>query len=222
MYPVERMLTHTMTINLRQSITGLYAITDPYLIPDERLIEACEAVLEGGCRLLQYRDKQASPQQKYNRASALRALCDRYNAVFIINDDIALAKQARADGVHLGQSDANITIARQALGNDAIIGITCHNDITLAQQAQNAGANYAAFGRFFPSKTKPHASSATLDVITQAKCALDIPIVAIGGITLDNVSQVVNHGADCVAVVEGLFASSNLVTRAQQWLTALR
>ena len=114
-------------------IQGLYAITDPALTPDALLLPAAEAALHGGARLLQYRDKTASADQRRRRASQLRALCHQYDAGFIVNDDPALAADVQADGVHIGQSDADIALARQLLGPDRIIGVTCHSDLALAR-----------------------------------------------------------------------------------------
>ena len=111
---------------------GLYAITDPALTPDERLLPAAEAALRGGARLLQYRDKTASPAQREYRAAQLRALCHQYDALFIVNDDPALAARVDADGVHIGQSDGGIKAARDQLGDSRIIGVTCHGDLALA------------------------------------------------------------------------------------------
>ncbi len=189
------------------AIHGLYAITDPALIPDRQLLPAAEAALRGGARLLQYRDKTATPAQRRHRASQLQTLCRQYGALFLVNDDPALAADIEADGVHIGQSDGGIARARQRLGPDKIIGVTCHGDLTLAEQAAEGGADYVAFGRFFPSRTKPQAPPADSAILQQARKRLAIPLVAIGGIDAENGGRLLEQGADALAVIHALFSS---------------
>ena len=189
------------------AIHGLYAITDPALIPDRQLLPAAEAALRGGARLLQYRDKTATPAQRRHRASQLQTLCRQYGALFLVNDDPALAAEIEADGVHIGQSDGGIARARQRLGPDKIIGVTCHGDLTLAEQAAEGGADYVAFGRFFPSRTKPQAPPADSAILQQARKQLAIPLVAIGGIDAENGGRLLEQGADALAVIHALFSS---------------
>lgn len=189
----------------------LYAITDPGLMPGDLLAQKVEACLIGGCRYVQYRNKTGSIDDRFRDAGVLRKLCDQYGATLIINDDIDLAKQVAADGVHLGQEDKGLDAARRQLGAKAIIGITCHASIALAREAADGGANYVAFGRFFPSSTKATASPAELALLRDAKKTLAIPIVAIGGITLHNARQVIAAGADCLAVCHDIFAPDSLI-----------
>lgn len=202
-----------------QTLSGLYAITDDTLLQG-RLLPAVEAALVGGCRVVQYRSKQADNARQRAEALALQKYCRQYGARLIINDNLALAHSIHADGVHLGQQDTALATARTLLGPDAIIGITCHNSLALAQAAQENGADYVAFGRFFPSNTKQSATPADLAVLTQAKRHLHIPVVAIGGITLDNARTVLNAGADMVAVVGDLFSAHDIAARARAF-TAL-
>ena len=205
------------------AIHGLYAITDPALIPDRQLLPAAEAALRGGARLLQYRDKTATPAQRRHRASQLQTLCRQYGALFLVNDDPALAAEIEADGVHIGQSDGGIARARQRLGPDKIIGVTCHGDLTLAEQAAEAGADYVAFGRFFPSRTKPQAPPADSAILQQARKRLAIPLVAIGGIDPSNGGQLLKLGADALAVIHALFSdpAPAQVKQAAKQLSAL-
>lgn len=184
-------------------LTGLYGITDNKLLADGRLLPYVEAALQGGMKVLQYRDKTQDTHRRYQEASALLTLCKQYQALLIINDDVLLAKELGV-GVHLGQEDGSIQKARELLGNTAIIGATCHGSITLAQQAKTEGASYLAFGRFFASKTKPNAKPADISVIEQAK-TLDLPICVIGGITLQNAPILLKQGANLLAVVNELF-----------------
>lgn len=184
---------------------GLYAITDSQLLADGRLLPWCEAALRGGTKLLQYRDKSRDHQRRYREASQLQELCQRYAARLIINDDLQLALRLGCD-LHLGQEDGSLAAARQQLGNTAIIGATCHHQLQLAEQAVAASASYVAFGRFFSSQTKPGAALADISLLTAA-AKLPIPVVAIGGITLDNAAPLIAAGADMIAVIYALFAA---------------
>lgn len=185
---------------------GLYAVTDSHLLAGERLLPWVDAALAGGARLLQYRDKSADPGRRRDEAQQLKAICDYYGAQLIINDDLALASDLHA-GLHLGRDDGSLREARQQLGELAIIGATCHASLDFASQAQAAGASYIAFGRFFQSVTKPGTPAATPLLLEQARKRFDLPIVAIGGVTLHNAPQLISAGASLLAVVNGLFAA---------------
>jgi thiamine-phosphate pyrophosphorylase len=190
-------------------LRGIYAITDNRLTPETTLLEQVEQALKGGVRILQYRDKQSPAELRQRQASALARLCHDYDALLIINDDVELARSSEADGVHLGQDDEGISHARHALGNKAVIGASCYNRIELAEHARKTGASYVAFGRFFPSPTKPNAIQAELDILEQAQY-LDIPICAIGGITRQNADSIISAGADMIAVVNGIFGRPDI------------
>ncbi|WP_432697506.1 thiamine phosphate synthase [Marinobacterium sp. YM272] len=195
---------------------GLYGITDSTLMPDDQsLLQYVEKALQGGTRLIQYRDKSDDAGKRLRQAKALAALCRQYQVPLLINDDIQLALTSGADGVHLGQEDGSLADARATLGPEAIIGITCHDRLDLALAADRAGADYVAFGAFFPSKTKPGATPAPLSLLQEARQQLNCPIVAIGGLSVDNASQVISAGADLVAVVHALFAQDDIQARAQ-------
>lgn len=168
-----------------------------------------EAALRGGCRILQYRHKQASNKHKRIEAQQLRELCWRYQALFIINDDLELALAVQADGVHVGQTDTPLRELRRQAGKQLLIGVSCHNSFELAQAAQQEGASYVAFGRFFTSHTKPQAPAAELEILRRAKQQLKIPLVAIGGITRDNAPRAIQQGADMVAVIHDLFSAED-------------
>jgi len=190
-------------------LSGLYPITDSQLLADGRLLPYCEAALKGGARVLQYRDKNYSAQQRLDEASALLELCHSYNAELIINDDLALAEQLGC-GLHLGQGDGSLAEARQRLGENAIIGVTCHHYLELAEHAVAAGASYVAFGRFFSSQTKPGEVLADLNLLQQAQ-HLQRPIVTIGGIELGNAAPLITHGTAMIAVIHALFAAPTAV-----------
>ena len=137
--------------------------------------------------------------------------------VFLVNDDVELAKQTQADGVHLGREDVSLVQARTQLGPQAIIGVSCYNELARAVQAQNEGADYVAFGRFFPSRTKPQAVQADLELLREAKTKLHIPIVAIGGITPENGASLIAAGADALAVIEGVFGQADVRAAAARY-----
>ncbi|MDG9884825.1 thiamine phosphate synthase [Pseudomonas sp. GD04058] len=202
-------------------LRGLYAITDSQLLAG-RFLPYVEAALEGGVTLLQYRDKSNDQARRLREAETLRDLCARYGTRLIINDDAELAARLGV-GVHLGQTDGPLTPARTLLGKDAIIGSTCHAQLELAEQASREGASYVAFGRFFNSLTKPGAPAADLALIGQAKARVKLPVAVIGGITLDNAAPLVEHGADLLAVIHGLFGadSTQEVTRRARAFNAL-
>lgn len=198
-------------------IAGLYAITDPDLLPGERLLDAARAAITGGAALLQYRNKHADAATRLREAEQLNLFCRDAGVLFLVNDDMELAQACGAHGVHLGQRDGAIDDARALLGAEAIIGQTCHASLELALAAQAAGANYVAFGRFFPSRTKPAATPAAVEWLPQARAAIDIPIVAIGGVTVANAPHLITAGADAVAVIHDLFSAADVAARARDF-----
>ncbi len=202
--------------NEGEKLKGLYAITDQQLIAEQRFAETIESALLGGASIIQYRDKSSNQLKRYQQASILCSLCRQYQATSIINDDIELAKAVNADGVHLGKADHSLIEARQTLGDSAIIGISCYNDISLALNAENNTADYVAFGAIFSSPSKPEAVVAGLDIIAKAKQQLSIPICAIGGITQDNIHQVIRHGADMTAIISSLFSANDIAHSARK------
>lgn len=192
---------------------GLYAITDG---PRADLLDVVGQALAGGARLLQYRDKTADAPRRLAEAMALRQLCSAHGVPLIINDDIALAHAAQADGVHLGERDDGIAAARAVLGEQAIIGVSCYNMPERARAAAAAGASYLAFGAFFASPTKPMAPRASPDLLRQS-AALGLPLVAIGGITPDNGGSLIDAGADYLAVISAVFGAADVRGAAQSF-----
>jgi len=198
---------------------GLYVITDPDYC-GEQLVAKVSAALTGGANIIQYRNKLANNKTRQHEAEQLALLCKQHRRLFIVNDDIELALAVNTDGVHLGQNDLNqpnsdIKTARDKLGPNKIIGITCHQDLQLATQAQQHGADYVAFGCFFPSQTKPNAPAADINCLATARQSLNIPVVAIGGITPDNVRTVLNAGADMFAVIHAVMAQDDVTHAAK-------
>ncbi len=182
---------------------GLYLIT-----PDDsdsgRFWERVLPVLNPGIAVLQYRNKLANADQMHEQAKVLSQHCRNLGIAFIINDDIKLALELGADGVHLGEHDADLKTARRVLGSNGIIGVSCYNSLTIAEKAASEGANYLAFGAVYSSGTKPHARNASLELFSHA-ASLNLPMVAIGGITLDNAAQTLAAGADFIAVIGAVF-----------------
>lgn len=197
-------------------ISGLYAVT-----PDEPdtdlLLSKVEAALQGGISVLQYRNKIASHKLQTQQARAILPLCRQYQVPFIINDSIKLCLTLDADGVHLGGDDGNLIEARVRLGADKILGASCYNRFDLALSAQEAGADYVAFGACFASSTKPNAPVAGLDLFKLAKMQLHIPAVAIGGITLENALSVIQSGASAIAVISAVFNADDIKLTTQQF-----
>lgn len=189
--------------NSVEKIRGIYAIT-----PDVSLnLDQVEKVItQHRISILQYRRKTADDDLKLKEATKLRQLCLQHHTLFIINDDINLAQKVGADGVHLGKNDTSIEQARQLLKDDAIIGVSCYDDINLAINAQEKGAAYVAFGALFTSSTKPDAPHCSLDTITQAQQTLKVPIVGIGGVDFNNQEDALKAGCTAVAMVSALFA----------------
>jgi thiamine-phosphate pyrophosphorylase len=198
-------------------LRGLYVITDNNLTEQHQLAQAVLSAIKGGARLLQYRDKSGDDEARATTATMLAALCRQHDVTFIINDDVQLAMCSKAHGVHLGQDDTGVIAARRQLGGEAIIGVSCHGDLELARDAENQGADYVAFGRFFPSHTKPDAPAADTQVLTDAARELSIPCVAIGGITPDNGGSLIHAGADMLAVIHGIFGTQDIEAAARRY-----
>ena len=184
-------------------LAGLYAVT-PDLADTRDLVARVTAALEGGACAIQYRNKAADPALKLAQAAALAHVHASRGGLYIVNDDAALAVAVDADGVHVGADDGSIAAARERVGPDRIVGVSCYDDFARAQAAVAAGADYVAFGSFFASTTKPGARRADIGLLRRAK-ALGVPIVAIGGINADNASELAHAGADAVAVISAAF-----------------
>ena len=200
---------------------GLYAITDGTHLTAAELLKKSAQILSCGIALFQYRDKHALKARKKELACALKTLCEQYQTPFIVNDDLELAKAVAADGLHLGQTDIDIGMARAELG-DKIIGISCYGDLNRAIWAESNSADYVAFGACYPSSTKPDASIVTLATLAQAKSTLTIPIVAIGGITPENGQDLVAAKVDYLAVISGLFAAKDTLDQTTQYLSLFK
>jgi len=197
---------------------GLYAITDCVNLNTEQLIYKTELILQAGVAMLQYRNKHDDNSVRESQAHELKILCDKFNVPFIINDDIELALAVHADGIHLGQADADSEKIRASSDQRMIIGISCYNDLDRAVTAENKGASYIAFGAFFPTLTKHNTVKAEPELIRKAKQQLELPVVAIGGITPENGGALIDTGADFLAVVSGIYGADDPVHAVRSYL----
>jgi thiamine-phosphate pyrophosphorylase len=192
---------------------GLYVITDG---PRPDLLDVVAQALDGGARLLQYRDKTNDGARRHKEATALKTLCREHGVPLIINADIGLAKAIGADGVHIGPEEADLATARRLMGSQAIIGVSCMASLLHAEAAARGGANYVSFGAFHPSRTKPLAGRAPIELLGQS-AALGIPRVAIGGITPDNGGLLVAAGADFLAAISAVFRADDVRATARRF-----
>jgi thiamine-phosphate pyrophosphorylase len=202
--------------NAAARIHGLYGVT-----PDERdtqlLLGRVRAALEGGMRLLQYRNKLADTALRCAQAAALCALCHEYGAALIINDHVDLALEVGADGMHLGGEDGSLAAARAKIGPNKLLGASCYRTLENGAAAIAAGADHIAFGSFFRSSVKPSAVRSPFSLLTDARRRFGVPVVAIGGITPENAPQLIAAGAQSVAVITALFGAPNISEAARQF-----
>lgn len=207
-----RYLTRYSDCEIRESILmpaeepcRLYLIT-PSKFEPAVFADTLKAALDGGdVACLQLRLKEVDVDEIARATDILMPIAQRAGVAFILNDNPVLAAKLGCDGVHIGQDDATYEAARAAVGNDHIVGVTCHDSRHLAMSAGEAGADYVAFGAFFPSPTKPDATPADMDLIRWWAEMMVVPCVAIGGITVDNAAPLVAAGADFLAVSSGVW-----------------
>lgn len=195
---------------------GLYALT-PDLADTGRLADRVDEALRGGAAAVQYRNKAAPPDLRREQALALAARCRTAGVPLIVNDDVELAIAVGADGAHLGAGDGDLAAARARLGPGRLLGASCYNRLELARAAVAAGADHVAFGAAFASSTKPGAVHAPLELYRAARRALTVPLVAIGGITVENAPALIAAGVDAVAVITALFGADEVARRAREF-----
>ena len=198
-------------------IAGLYAIADTAQLARVRLLDAVAQAIDGGATIVQYRDKSGQPVAGHEQARKLAQLCKQRAVPLIVNDDVELARSIAAAGVHLGREDPPLMQARLRLGSQAIIGVSCYDQLERALSAMSEGASYVALGSFYPSATKPSAQRATLELLHEARERLSVPIVAIGGITPENGGSLIAAGADALAVIQGLFGQPDVRAAARRY-----
>jgi len=197
-------------------LKGLYAITDSNLISQDSIVQRVSEAILGGAAIIQLREKERSDGELMELASRLCHLCKKQGAIFIVNDRVKLAQKVHAHGVHIGKDDSDLYTARKMLP-DKIIGVSCYNSLQRAIEMEEAGADYVAFGSFFPSPTKPQAVKAPLTLLQEARKVLSIPICAIGGITPENAAHVIEAGAHMVAVISSLWKAPDIKEQAQRF-----
>ena len=201
---------------MNKPVNGLYAVT-PELTDTIALVGKVDAALRGGARVVQYRSKSTEGALRRAQAAEIARLCRTWNALFIVNDSLELAREVDADGVHLGKEDADVGVARAMLGCGKLIGVSCYNEMARARAAASRGADYVAFGSFFPSATKPLALRAGTELLRIAASEIALPVIAIGGINEDNAAQLIAAGADAVAVVGALFDAPDIEGQARRF-----
>jgi len=188
---------------------GLYAITDCVRLDYPEMLDRTERILKAGVAAVQYRDKNPDSETRREVAARLHELCGKYATPLIVNDDVDAALAVGAAGIHLGREDTDLDEARRRAGNSILIGVSCYNDLDRAVAAGAAGADYVAFGAMFPTVSKDATVPATPDLIARAKAVLSIPVAAIGGITPDNCREIVDAGADLLAVISSVYLAED-------------
>lgn len=197
---------------------GIYAIT-PDIDNLNRLVHLVEGALSGGVRLFQYRNKVSSPIRKLIAAQRINEIILKAGGYLIINDDPQLVKLVNASGVHLGKNDQSLEAARDMLGPHKIIGVSCYDNLEMALDMQSRGADYVAFGAFFPSLSKASATPVSPCILQRAvKNGVHLPVVAIGGVKLDNAEELLSQGPCTFALINGLFGAKNVAERANDWI----
>ncbi len=197
-------------------LKDLYVITDERLTPYDKVFNMVEKALKGGASIVQLRDKNNSDDFLLPIAKDLKSLCHKYDAYFIVNDRVELTIKSDADGIHVGEEDTDITEIRKIL-KDKIIGVSCYGDIERAILMERLSASYVAFGSFYPSVTKPKSKIVDKSVITQAKRLLNIPVCVIGGINVERAKELINLGADMVAVINDIWTAEDIEKRAKEY-----
>lgn len=198
----------------------IYALSDEVFTPNEVLFASIKRLCKGGASVIQYRNKSSKHDEK--ELSKISEFCASVGVSFIINDDALLARKVGAAGVHVGRDDSSIERARDILGSEAIVGASCYDSCELAIKAQESGASYAAFGAVFPSPTKPNATHCPLEIITQAKGILDIPVCAIGGINASNIESVAKAGANYAALISALYTGGKIEQNIAELKSAIK
>lgn len=195
---------------------GLYLVTPDWADTD-RLLDATRQALSAGAALVQYRNKTASGALREEQAGALLALCRRHGRPLVVNDHLDLCTRLDADGVHVGGLDAPVAAVRAALGPDRIVGASCYGQFELAQAAQAAGASYVAFGGFYPSRVKVYEVSTPPAIVARARDALAVPVVVIGGMTVEGARPLVGLGADMVAAISSVYGAADPQAAAREF-----
>lgn len=204
---------------MSKMLKGLYAISDEVLTPMGTIEQNIEEALKSGVSIIQYRDKHSDYETLKQTAQVLQKLCDRYEALFVLNDHIELAIELGCDGLHIGKSDhEHLSSIRKEFGG--VIGVSCYGDVAMAKEFERKGADYVAFGSFYTSKTKPNSNVISLEVLSEAKTKLSIPVCAIGGINIQNIAEVVQRGVAMISCIDAVF-NGNIETNVKNLLKGM-
>lgn len=195
----------------------LYLVTDSDILKGRDFYKCIEEAMKAGVTMVQLREKNTDGKEFLEKALKLRELTRKYNVTFIINDRVDIALLSDADGVHVGQSDIDADSVRKLIGKDKIIGVSARS-VAEAQKAKADGADYIGIGAMFSTSTKLDAKEVSFDTLREMTSQVDIPFVLIGGITLDNVSQLKIFNPDGYAIVSGILKYDNIYDRVSQWL----
>ncbi len=187
----------------------LYAVTDRSWTKEKRLYQQVEEALKGGVTCVQLREKTLSEEEFLTEALEIAALCKKYQVPFIINDNVEIAMKCKADGVHVGQEDMNVSEVRRTVGDEMIIGVSAHS-VEEAKMAVDNGADYLGVGAVFSTATKTDASVLSHDILKEICASVDVPVVAIGGINKENIEKLSGSGVDGVALVSAIFGAENI------------
>lgn len=205
-------------MKIEKNAMQLYAITDRNWLNGNTLASQVEEALRGGATFLQLREKNASKEEIIKEALEIKEICKKYNVPFVIDDDVDIAKEVNADGVHIGQNDASYKYARDILGDNKIIGMTAHN-LEEAMAAQNSGADYIGVGAVFNTSTKLDTIPMSRETLMQITSNISIPVVAIGGINENNILELKGSGVDGVAVISAIFSKKDITEAAKNLLS---
>lgn len=198
-------------------LEGLYIISDDALTPKESILKNIEEVLKANVSIIQLRDKISSDEEIKDLVISLDKLCKKYNAIFILNDRVDLAIELQCTGLHIGKSDyEKVDLIRKEF--KGILGISCYDNIKKAKTMEEKGANYVAFGSFFPSPTKPDSEIVDKKILKKAKEALNIPICAIGGITSKNAYELLENSTDMLAVISDIWKANNIQEKCKEYI----
>ena len=203
-----------------KKLKGLYLITDDTLTPATTVLAQVEESLKGGARIIQLRNKNGSNKEKLTQAKSLQELCKKYDATFVLNDEIELAYELQCDGLHIGRSDHH-RFKEIRENFDGILGVSCYGDIDLAKHFEDQGADYVAFGSFFPSPTKPNSDIVPLKTLEIAKEKLKIPICSIGGINSKNVDEILRYEPDMICLISDIWINENILDHTKNYVTKL-
>lgn len=208
-------------MKVKSKALGLYAITDRTWLKDRSLIDDLELALLGGATIVQVREKELEEISFLKEAKELKGLCDKYKVPMIVNDNVDIAKLVDASGVHIGQSDAEIKEARAKLGENKIIGVSVRT-VEEALKAEKSGADYLGVGAVFTTMTKKDAKAVSLKVLKEICQIVKIPVVAIGGITKENLLELKNSGIAGVAVISAIFAEKDIKKSTENLMNTLQ